>query len=145
MRPAKTNRNDAAGLAQIIRTAWFKQVRLKRRNSYQVRSLLVAREMLVRIRVKIENEICGLLRTFGVLFGKRVGGFTGRADEIIAGELDASPEMRLIAETLMKTRASILEQIKVLDRRLTALAKASPYLLKQQRRDFTGWAPCAER
>jgi len=61
--------------------------------------------MLVRIRVKIENELRGLLRTFGVLFGKRVGGFTGRAREIISDELDASPEMRILAETLMKARA----------------------------------------
>jgi transposase len=126
MRPVKTDRNDAAGLAQIMRTGWFKEVRIKSRDSYQVRSLLVAREMLVRIRVKIENEIRGLLRTFGVLFGKRVGGFTGRADEIIAGELEASPEMRLIAETLMKARGSILDQIKVLDRRLMAVARANP-------------------
>ena len=126
MRPVKTDRNDAAGLAQIMRTGWFKEVRIKGRDSYQVRSLLVAREMLVRIRVKIENEIRGLLRTFGVLFGKRVGGFTGRADEIIAGELDASPEMRIIVETLMKARASMLEQIKVLDRRLMTIAKATP-------------------
>ena len=63
MRPVKTDRNDAAGLAQIMRTGWFKEVRIKSRSSYQVRSLLVAREMLVRIRVKIENEIRGLLRT----------------------------------------------------------------------------------
>lgn len=126
MRPVKTDRNDAAGLAQIIRMGWFREVRIKSRDSYQVRSLLVSREMLVRIRVKIENEIRGLLRTFGVLFGKRVGGFTGRAAEIIAGELEASPEMRLIAETLMKARASIIEQIKVLDRRLSSTAKAMP-------------------
>lgn len=126
MRPVKTDRNDAAGLAQIMRTGWFKEVRIKSRDSYQVRSLLVARETLVRIRVKIENELRGLLRTFGVLFGKRVGGFTGRADEIISGELDASPEMRLIAETLMKARASILGQIRVLDRRLMAIAKTTP-------------------
>lgn len=126
MRPVKTDRNDAVGLAQIMRTVWFKEVRIKSRDSYQVRSLLVAREMLVRIRVEIENEIRGLLRTFGVLFGKRVGGFTGRADEIIAGELEASPEMRIIAETLMKARASILNQIKVLDRRLMAISKVAP-------------------
>ena len=49
MRPVKTDRNDAAGLAQIMRTGWFKEVRIKSRDSYQVRSLLVAREMLVRI------------------------------------------------------------------------------------------------
>jgi transposase len=48
--------------------------------------------MLVRTRVRIENELRGLLRTFGVLFGKRVGSFTQRAAEIIYGELDGSPE-----------------------------------------------------
>jgi transposase len=67
-----------------------------------------------------------MLRTFGVLFGKRVGGFTSRADEIISGELGAAPEMRVIAETLMKARASILDQIKVLDRRLTGIARRTP-------------------
>ena len=34
--------------------------------------------------------------------------------------------MRVIAETLMKARASTLDQIKVLDRRLMAVAKADP-------------------
>ncbi|EAS51344.1 possible transposase [Aurantimonas manganoxydans SI85-9A1] len=31
MRPIKTDRNDAAGLAQIMRIGWFKQVRIKSR------------------------------------------------------------------------------------------------------------------
>ena len=34
MRPMKTDRNDAAGLAQIMRTGWFKDVRIKSRDSY---------------------------------------------------------------------------------------------------------------
>ena len=34
--------------------------------------------------------------------------------------------MRLIAETLMKARTSILDQIKVLDRRLMVVARANP-------------------
>jgi hypothetical protein len=45
--------------------------------------------MLVRIRVKIENELRGLLRTFGVLFGRRDGSFTERAGEIISGSPSA--------------------------------------------------------
>src|SRR5215203_3253250 len=61
-----------------------------------VRSLLAAREVLVRVRVKLENEIRGLLRTFGVLFGKAAGGFAHRAHEIIGGELDASPPMQIV-------------------------------------------------
>ena len=118
MRPNKTDRNDAAGLAQIVRAGWFKQVRIKTRASYEIRSLLAAREVLVRIRVKLENQIRGLLRTFGILFGKAVGGFTRRANEIVSGELDASPAMRLIIDTLLQARAAILERIKVLDQRV---------------------------
>jgi len=38
----------------------------------------------------------------------------------------ASPEMHLVAATLMKARTSILDQIKVFDRRLPAVARATP-------------------
>ena len=71
----------------------------------------------MRSRVKIENEIRGLLRTFGILFGKMVGGFGSRTDQIIAGELDASPMMRTVISSLAKARAAILERIKELPRR----------------------------
>jgi transposase len=125
MQANKTDRNDAAGLAQIVRTGWFKQVRIKTRTSYEVRSLLAAREVLVRVRVKLENEIRGLLRTFGVLFGKAAGGFAHRAHEIIAGELDASPPMQIVIETLMQARVAILDRIKVLDRQVLAIARAN--------------------
>jgi transposase len=54
------------------------------------------------------------------------GGFEGRADEIIAGELAVSPEMRLIAGALMKARSSVLDQIRLLDQRLMAIAKTTP-------------------
>jgi transposase len=117
MRPVKTDRDDNAGLLQIVRTGWFKQVRIKSRSNCQIRSLLTFREMLLRTRVRIGNELRRLLRAFGVLFGKRVGSFAARAGAIILGELDASPDIRLVAEMLIKTRASILDQIKVLDRR----------------------------
>ena len=124
MRPNKTDRNDAAALAQIVRTGWFK-VRIKSRTSYEIRSLLAAREVLVRVRVKLENEIRGLLRTFGVLFGKAAGGFARRAHEIVAGELDASPPMRLVVENLMQARLTILDCIKVLDRQILAVARTN--------------------
>ncbi|MBR2120947.1 MAG: IS110 family transposase [Pseudomonadota bacterium] len=126
MRPNKTDRNDAAGLAQIVRTGWFKHVRIKSRDCYEVRSLLAAREALVRTRVRLENEIRGLLRTFGVLFGKAGGGFALRAEEIVAGELDASAPMRVIVETLMQARMAILDRIKVFDRQVLMIAKKNP-------------------
>jgi len=79
MMPNKTDRHDAAGLAQIVRTGWFKEVRIKSHGAYVVRALLSARDLLVGVRSKIENEIRGLLKTFGIMFGKKVGGFARRA------------------------------------------------------------------
>jgi transposase len=125
MMPNKTDRHDAAGLAQIVRTGWYKEVRIKSHGAYIVRALLAARHTLVGIRGRIENEIRGLLKTFGVMFGKKVGGFARRADEIIAEELSVSPELKIVIETLVAARRAILERIKVLDRRVHALAKQS--------------------
>jgi transposase len=60
MRPNKTDRNDAAALAQIVRTGWFKHVRIKSRISYEIRSLLAAREVLVRVgsSSRMRSEDC---------------------------------------------------------------------------------------
>jgi transposase len=125
MMPNKTDRHDAAGLAQIVRTGWYKEVRIKSHEAYVVRALLAARHTLVGIRGRIENEIRGLLKTFGIMFGKKVGGFARRADEIVAEELSVSPELRIVIEALMAARRAIVERIRILDRRVYALAKAS--------------------
>lgn len=74
MMPNKTDRHDARGLAQIVRAGWFKAARIKSHEAYVNRAMLTAREALVGMRVRLENEIRGPLRTFGVMFGKRVDG-----------------------------------------------------------------------
>jgi transposase len=33
------------------------------------------------------------MKTFGILFGRRVGGYLRRAEEVIAGELAVAPEL----------------------------------------------------
>lgn len=126
MMPNKTDRHDARGLAQIVRTGWFKAVQIKSHDAYVNRAILTAREALVGMRVRLENEIRGLLKTFGVLFGKRVGGFKRRAEEIIEGELSIAPELVPIFEALMQARRDILAQVAALDGRIRAIAKRHP-------------------
>jgi transposase len=75
------------------------------------------------LRVRLENEIRGLLKTFGVLFGKRVGGFKRQAEEIIEGELSIAPELVPIFEALMQARRDILARVAALDGRIGAIAK----------------------
>jgi transposase len=125
MMPAKTDRNDAVGLAQIIRTGWCKSVHVKSAASHEARALLATRSQFVQIRCDLENQIRGMLRTFGILFGKKVGGFAKRAEEIVHGELDASPTIRVVVDSLMKARAGILEQIRLLDAQVRALARGN--------------------
>lgn len=125
MMPNKTDRHDARGLAQIVRTGWYKEVRIKSHGAYVIRALLTARDALVGIRVRLENEIRGLLKTFGVLFGKRVGGFMRRAEEIVTKELALAPELCPIFEALIAARRAILEQIQKLDAELRAAARRS--------------------
>ncbi|MDE3759813.1 IS110 family transposase [Sinorhizobium meliloti] len=123
MMPAKTDRNDAIGLAQIVRTGWCKSVHVKSTASHEARALLATRSQFVRTRCDLENQIRGVLRTFGILFGKRIGGFAKRAEEIIDGELDASPTIQAVVEALMRARANILEQIRHLEAKVRLIAR----------------------
>jgi transposase len=125
MMPNKTDRHDARGLAQIVRTGWYKEVRIKSHGAYVIRAMLTARDALVGIRVRLENEIRGLLKTFGVMFGKRVGGFMRRAEEIVAEEFAVAPELRPIFQALVAARRAILERIRLLDAQLRAAARKS--------------------
>ena len=123
MMPNKTDRADARGLAQIVRTGWFRQAYVKSAESHTVRALLAARKQLVGMRCRLENEIRGTLRTFGVRFGKRTGGFTRRAEAIIAEDLAELPAIRFTVEALLCSRAALLERIRAFDGRLRALVR----------------------
>ncbi len=86
-------------------------------------ALLTARDALVGMRVRLENEVRGLLKTFGVMFGKRVGGFKRRAEEIISGEPSVAPELVPIFEALIKARRDILARIKALDSQIRTVVR----------------------
>ena len=45
----KTDANDAHGLAQVVRTGWFREVTIKSMDAQSLRLLLVARAQLVSL------------------------------------------------------------------------------------------------
>ena len=65
MKANKTDPHDAAGLAQLSRTGFYKQVHVKSPVAHGVRSVITARSHLVKARVPIDNMIRGLCATFG--------------------------------------------------------------------------------
>ena len=48
----------------------------------------------------------GYFKTFSVMFGKNVGGFARRAEEIFSGELPAAPKIKAIVEAALNRRCS---------------------------------------
>src|SRR5215210_772286 len=66
----KTDANDALGLAQIVRTGWFREVAIKSMDAQTLRMLLMARAQLVSQRQSIANNIRGLLQTFGFVISR---------------------------------------------------------------------------
>ncbi len=65
----KTDRNDAQGIAQIVRTGWFKAVHLKSGAGQRLRTLTAARKSAVRALTGNEQVIRGLLRPLGLKIG----------------------------------------------------------------------------
>jgi transposase len=84
----KSDRNDAAGIARIMQTGWFKEVRVKDLDSHSVRALLASRALLVKIKRDLENQIRGRLKNLGLVIGRaKFNVFAVRAEELIEDRL----------------------------------------------------------
>ena len=69
MKANKTDPHDAAGLVQLARAGFYKEVHVKSPAAHGVRSVITARGHLVEARVRLDNTIRGLCATFGIRLG----------------------------------------------------------------------------
>ena len=65
----KTDRNDARGIAQMIRAGLYRPVHVKTLRSQKLRMLLTHRKLLQSKAIAIENDLRGTLRNFGLKVG----------------------------------------------------------------------------
>src|SRR5260221_2620384 len=80
----KSDRNDARGIAQMMRVNLFRPVHVKTLTSQKRRVLLTARKLLQEKAIAIENDIRGLLLNFGLKVGAiGVGQFDARIRELL--------------------------------------------------------------
>jgi transposase len=119
----KTDANDAWGLAQIVRTGWFREVAVKSMDAHTLRMLLVARSQLVTQRQAIANSIRGLMKTFGIVIQRGAKGLF--ADRVrAAGE--GNDAMMAIIEPMLTAWQALREQTAVFDKQIVARAKTDP-------------------
>lgn len=118
----KTDRNDARGIAQILRTGWFSRVHVKSMHSHRLRALLASRKALLKQCVDLENELRGLLRVFGICLPPRVrhGSFDDQVRQTFAGD-----EMLTCAlSPLLDARTVLYKTYLKLDKAINGVVKA---------------------
>jgi len=116
----KSDRNDARGIAQMMRVNLFRPVHVKTLTSQKRRALLTARKILQEKALAIENDIRGLLRNFGL----KVGGVgLGKFDERIRDLVDGAPELVEIMEPLLAARQKLREMFTKLHRKLLSIVR----------------------
>jgi transposase len=123
MRINKTDRNDAAGLAQLVRMGWYREVKVKRLTAHADGALLASRALLVQQRCELENQIRGLLKNFGL----KVRATKGRAfGQSVAGLAAKRPTMGQVVMALLAVWSSLRTQIAVLSRQVEQRAIDDP-------------------
>ena len=116
----KTDRNDARGIAQMIRVGLYRPVHVKTLRSQKLRMLLTHRKLLQSKAIALENDLRGTLRNFGLKVGM-VGKvrFEARIQELV----ENLPDLAELVEPLLIVRRALREQIVILHRRLLAIVR----------------------
>lgn len=119
----KTDRSDAHGIAQIVRTGWFKTVHLKSAAGQRLRTLTAARKAAVRALTDNEQVIRGLLRPLGL----KIGAVTRTRFEARVRQLVGTDRLlRLIFEPLLRLHKSLRENLADLHRLVLRAVRGDP-------------------
>src|ERR1700730_6994235 len=65
----KTDRNDARGIAQMMRAGLYRPVHVKTLRGQKLRMLLTHRKLLQAKAIAVENDLRATLRNFGLKVG----------------------------------------------------------------------------
>ena len=116
----KSDRNDARGIAHMMRVGLYRPVHVKTPASQKRRMLLTSRQLLQAKARDIENDLRGTLRNFGLKVGI-VGAikFEARIRELVANH----PDLATIVDSLLIARRVLREQLSVLHRHLLAVVR----------------------
>ena len=127
----KTDKNDARGLAQLVRLgeAFIKPVKIRSQASQEARALLALRQHAVKQKVDLENTIGGILKIFGLTIQRGHVGKNTFRQRVIEKLCEADARGLKLRETVSPTltlHEELQRQVAVLSRQVNALTKADP-------------------
>jgi transposase len=119
--PVKSDRNDARGIAQLMRLGWFRPVHCKSVGAQETRAVLTARKLVQSKLRDIENHLRGILRGFGLKVGKTTNrSFAERIRELVANHAS----LEIIAEALLSIHAVLLREFNAFEKQIRSMARS---------------------
>ena len=118
----KTDRHDARGIAQILRSGWYSRVHVKSVEAHHTRALISSRKVMQRKCIDLENELRGLLKIFGVKLPLRLS--RGAFDRAVRETIESDPELSLALLPMLEARSMLFDTFVELDRRVKRKARA---------------------
>jgi transposase len=118
--PVKSDRNDARGIAQLMRLGWFRPVHCKSMSAQETRAVLTSRKLVQSKLHDVENHLRGILRGFGLKVGKTTNpSFGRRILELVADHAS----LMTIAKALLAVHAVLLREFKAFEKQVRAMAR----------------------
>ena len=116
----KTDKNDARGIAEALRSGMFTRVHHKDQESVDRGVILVARRTLINQRTQLKNCVRGLLKSYGIRLGSVGSARFSKTVKKYSQELDGT--VRLSFEALLNTFDLLTLEIEKLDKELLEIA-----------------------
>ena len=116
----KTDKNDARGIAHILRTGWFSPVHMKSREAHGTRALLSCHKALLNKTIDPAKDVRGLLKIFGLRLPKTVQ--HGSFDDLVRPLIEVDEVLAHAMLPLLDARLEIYRQFLDLDRRVKLAA-----------------------
>ncbi len=120
----KTDRNDARGIAHLMRLGWFKVVHVKSQEAQQLRMLLGCRKLVLHKLIDVENEIRGTLRAFGLKVGSTSRGRFAARVMTLTEQADAL--IQELMRGLLTVRVTLLVEYRRMHRLVVKATLADP-------------------
>jgi transposase len=120
----KTDKHDARGVAQLLRSGWYSRVHIKSIHSHHIRMLLSSRRAVLSKCVDLENEIRGLFKVFGIKLPPRLG--HGAFDNAVRDVIEADESLSHALLPMLDARLVLYQTFRVLDNRTRRLAHDDP-------------------
>ena len=119
----KSDRNDARGIAQMMRVGLFKPVHVKTLAAQEQRMLLTSHRLIQRKLLDIECDMRGTLRNFGLKVGMvSTVGYEERIRHLVEG----FPRLAAIVEPLLSVRRVMRQQLAALHKMLLDVVRHDP-------------------